>query len=238
MHRFATTFARTLALFTLTSLVGCDDIEDVDIDELEDVDIELRTGGAGGPTMAGIPWDHHDAQMVFGVPMQVSTTYKPKLTYALHMATNVDYDWTLDPTGAPDTLVADAEGDHPYSGDVPKVDESVCEDFLALHPYYVPVTHSLSICAAIELGCCDFICYQWGGYPVEQNGQNEVGAVSNETFELAQSLGKEMIWGTYVENDPINPRMTWNKLLDNGGYGERQNVCQCECAFELGFITP
>jgi hypothetical protein len=37
MRRFTTTFVRTLAIFTITALVGCDE---QDIEDLEDIDAE------------------------------------------------------------------------------------------------------------------------------------------------------------------------------------------------------
>lgn len=224
MNRFITTFARTLALVTLTSLVGCD--------ELDADDIELRTGAggaAGGLPIAGIPFDDVDVQVTFGVPMQVPAKIKPKddFDFELPIANNPDYQWTPDPTGAPG-IIADAEGDYPYSGLHAEVELSVCQGFLEDHPSQVPVMGTLSACAAAEQGCCDFICYVWGGDPIVENGQNKVGAVTDATFE-----GKEAVEGAYV---PLH--MQWDEGEDNGGYGIREKVCQCECTFALEIQGP
>jgi hypothetical protein len=229
MYRFTITLAHTLALFTSTALVGCDDVENVDIDELDADDIELRDQEL---PVAGIPFDWWDISIAFGAPMQVPAKYKPKdeapggLVFAIHPPTNPDYQWTVDPTGAPG-IIADAQGDVPYSGEHLNPTLSVCEDFLAIHPTQVPVTTSLSSCAAVEQGCCDYICHIWGGDPIVENGQNKVGAVSNDTFDLAEDYGKEMMKGTYVTE-----HMLWDTEEENGGFDIRQRVCQCECTFE------
>ena len=229
MYRFTITLAHTLALFTFTALVGCDDLEDVDIDELDADDIELRDQPL---PVAGIPFDWWDVSLAFGAPMQVPAKYKPKyeapgaLVLDIHIPTNPAYQWTVDPTGALG-IIADAEGDLPYSGEHLPPSLSVCEGFLASHPTQVPVADSLSICAAAEQGCCDFICHVWGGDPIMENGQNKVGAVSNDTFKLADLYGKEMMEGTYVPT-----HMQWDSEEDNGGFSIRQKVCQCECTFE------
>jgi hypothetical protein len=234
MYRFTTTFARTLALFTLTSLVGCDELEDVDIDELEADDIELRTGagGAAGNPIAGIPFDHHDISITFGAPLQVPSKFDSKgdefgFVLDIHAPTNPAYQWTQDPTGAPG-IIPDAEGDFPYSGEVAEASSSVCEEFLETYPTNVPVTGSLSACALAEKGCCDFICYIWGGDPVVENGQNKVGVVTNDTFELAEAYGKEMMKDAYVPT-----HMSWDDDESNGGHSLRERVCQCECTFEF-----
>jgi hypothetical protein len=225
MHRFTKTFVRTLAIFTITSLVGCDeqdiedleDIEDIEDEDIEDEDAELRVGG---PPIAGIPADHFGVETIFKVPMQPVAKFKSKLTYALHIATNPSYMWTPDPTGALNTIVADASGAVPYSGNLPLVDGAVCAEFLEDYPFYVPVITSTDSCAAIEQGCCDYICYLWEGWAEKDNGQNVTTVVDDATW-----AAKEMLWGTYVDDD----HMEWTMQAGNGGYSPREKVCACSC---------
>ena len=218
MHCFTTTFARTLAIFAITSLVGCD-VDDVDdIDDIDD--IELRDG-----PIAGIPTDYVGVKVLATLPMQPVTQFKPKPGYQPHPPTSDDWIWTLDPAGDPNMFLVDVNGVSPYSENLEIIiPQTVCEDFLEQHPYYVPVESSLSSCQQIEQGCCDRICYLWGAVAVEENGQNVVVPVDNDTF-IEPGFEVETVWGSYVETG----RLTWNPNLPNGGHSTRQTACGCEC---------
>lgn len=218
MLSFTTTFARTLAILATASLMGCDDVDDLDIDDIDDIDdIELRDDPL---PIANIPFVDPPVKLSFSIPMQPVAQFKPKSGFSLHGATDLAYVWTPDPTGAPDTILVDANGVSPYSADLPFVPESVCEDFLEVNPYYVPIHGSTASCAQVEHGCCDRICYLWGGVAAESNGANMITAVSNDTF-----TDTEMVWGSYVQT----ARMTWNMNAPNGGHSSRETVCGCRC---------
>lgn len=227
MYRFATTFTRTLAILALASLAGCDDVAE------SELDLEFRDG----LPEAGIPWDHHPTTLSFSIPMQPVAKYKPKQGFSLHGPTDLAYVWTPDPTGDPDAILVDANGVSPYSGNLPWVDPNVCVAFLEDYSFEVPVIPSTESCAEIESGCCDYVCYLWGGTATKTNGQNNTSLVDNTTFKVVDEqeyeYGKEMVWGTYV--DPGN-RMTWDMDEPNGGYGTRETVCACDCELELGLV--
>lgn len=224
MYRFATTFVRTLAIVTVTSLVGCDDPDGLE-PELDDVDeldeLEARDGSL---PLAGIPLDFYPGTLTFSIPMQPVAKFKPKSRFSLHGPTDLAYIWTPDPTGDPDAILVDANGVSPYSGNLLEVPESVCVDFLESHPFEVPVTSSTESCGAIEQGCCDRICYLWGGLAMEEYGENLAVAVTNYTFE-----GKEMVEAAYVDSG----RMTWAMSEANGGHSSRETVCACGCYIPL-----
>lgn len=225
MNRFATTFVRALAILATTSLAGCDEIEDIeDIDDVEDVDdIELRDGRM---PIASIPWDYYPTKLSFSVPMHPAVEFKSKLTFDLHGPTDLAYIYTPSPTGDPFAILVDVNGVSPYSGNLTPVSEDVCDTFLVNHPYEVPISGSVTGCGAIEAGCCDYICYQWGGTTIEQNGANKPVAVTNETFYDPEfETDAEMMWGTFVESG----RMTWELGQFNGGHSSRETVCGCDC---------
>lgn len=219
MRRFTTTFACTLAISTITALVGCDeqDIEDFeDIEDIEDENTELRVTTL---PMAGIPADHFGVDTHFKIPMYPAAKFQTKLTFGLHFATNPSYIWTPDPTGAPGTIVTDINGAVPYSGSLPPVDPGVCAAFLDDYPSLVPVVYPAETCAEVEQGCCDHICYLWEGWAVKENGQNVTVPVDDTIWNA-----KEMLWGTYVDGD----FMEWVPGEDDGGY-PRETVCACQC---------
>jgi len=224
--RFTTNFVRTLAFFTITSLVGCDEIDDLEIDDLEADDSELDdTELRSGLPIAGIPSDDPPGTLAFSIPMQTGATYKPKLGFSLHGPTDLAYIWTQDPAGAPDAILTDLNGVSPYAENLDLVPPAVCNEFLQSHSYNVPITNSVQSCALIEKGCCDRICYEWGGWAAEENGQNMAIAVTHDTFD------KEMVYGAFVEGP--NPRLTWDLQQTNGGHSVRETACGCLCAHEV-----
>ena len=225
MRRFTMTFVRSLAILTITTtvplaLVGCDE---ADVEELEDV--ENDDEDPRDLPMASIPFDDlGPAKLPFTIPMQSVARFTPKLTFALHFATDTSYVPTPDPTGA-DALLTDLNGVSPYSQNLTPVEEDVCDEFHTFHPYYVPVTDSVEACAEVEHGCCDRICYLWGGWAIESNGQNVVSAVTDTTMSYG------MVYGTYVTQ--VNPRMTWSLGVPYGGHSAREKVCACNCEMEV-----
>lgn len=214
MKRLTATFIRSLVIFATAQLVGCDAPIEDGADE-----IELRDGAL---PIAGIPSDD-PIKVTFSIPLQPVGKFKPKEDYVLHGPTDLGYVWTLDPTGDPDAIMVDPNGVSPYSENLPLVPEAVCADFLEEYPFLVPVLDSPNSCSQVEQGCCDRVCYLWGGEAIEDDGKNVIVAVDDDTF-----LQTEMVEGTYVETD----RLPWTMGATNGGYSPRVTPCGCLCARE------
>ncbi|MCA9650089.1 MAG: hypothetical protein H6712_18305 [Myxococcales bacterium] len=217
MHHLATILRsfrlRSSGVLAILALGGCDE-PDSELGEPEE--LELRDGL---PITAGIPTDD-PVKVSFSIPLQPVGELKPKSGFSLHGPTDLAYLWTPDPAGDPDMILVDANGVSPYSNNLPYVPQSVCDGFLQQYPYDVPVLDSLDSCSDVELGCCDRVCYLWGGVAAEFEGDNVTYPVDNYTF-----IDTEMVWGSYVGMGHLD----WNANLPNGGHSERETVCGCLC---------
>ena len=221
--RHLTATIRALTIFAATSLVGCDDLADPELENLDE--LEFRDGlplahipsSWGGPTT-----------LSFSVPLQPVDKVKPKMGFSLHDITNLtDYIPTVPPSGE-DAWIMDLNGVSPYSPQNMLPDLSACNDLLESYETEVPVVvDGLGACATIETGCCDHVCYIWGGTALESNGQNVTVAVDHSTFEHEDG-DLAMVYGSYVSD-----HMDWDMDDPNGGYSSRETVCGCACVLVI-----
>lgn len=211
MNTISTTFARILCLVTMVGLAGCDDADDEAFYGADDQ--EFRT--------LGLEPDPGFGKVVARVPMYPAVHYSPgTLPWSdpgIHSGYDISSGAVVNAAGG--TMYTFDDNDLlPFGTHTAALSQNQCiafeNDFSA-----VPIAESadLSYCAAVEQGCCSFICKAWGG---KVDTQDRVGFVDQDSMI-------EPIYETFVAKSNL---LSWdnNDPYQKGGLN-RDRACACNC---------